>query len=147
MGWGLTLLQRSSRCILQPQSTGQNKEFDTFFKGISSKVNVIVFCGVRTHLEAGAQHFSHYDTYGCVGKRKEIYFEFVSVIFGFVFFWAWVSLVEFLFPTPSLFSRLLEIVLSAPTMTSITVTFIFHNFLKTLWRGPDISWVFCLLLI
>ena len=38
---GLTPLQRSSRCILQPQLTGLDKGVNTFPMSISSKVNII----------------------------------------------------------------------------------------------------------
>ena len=40
--------------------------------------------------------------------------------------------------SPIFFSMFLEVVPCTSTMTSITVTFIFHNVFETLWQEPDI---------
>ena len=61
MGGDLTPLQKSSRCILQPQPTGQNKGIYIFPKGINLKVNVTDRIEFElTYFKAAVQHFSHY---------------------------------------------------------------------------------------
>ena len=51
----------------------------------------------------------------------------------------WIVLILSLISSfPSLFSSLLETVLSAPTIIGITVTFMFHSF-STLWQDSSIS--------